>query len=443
MRNFPRLPVSFPPEVAVTTRSLVLASLATLAFTQTTHAAPKDPAARGLALFIHAPGEAPSGSTLPVQVRVFGFPTVARLRPVAGATVEATWDPESLGDKVAKVPPAVTVTCDSGGRAHLDIEVPPGRGELKLLVAARFAGHERTRTIDVKRSARYELDLRASDARVVPGGTVSAWVLLRDRVTGRPAGGKLVDLSLKEGSLARFGRRLTTDRAGTASALVRVPFVEDPQWTWTLSARTALGDGDEALATTTLSVREETPQAPALKARWAEDEVPPGTRGSFTLEVRDGTGQGIAKLPLRYWVGPKGIAAPKEDEAWRKASSEILTDADGNAHITVDTPRTISPRGSSMTVVAKALVEGHPLTAASTLSLAQPTPQLEISPEFGVLVPGQSQRLFFRATLDGKPLATEFFVAGHGLHGNVRTNARGFGELASASRGGRQGSRGS
>jgi hypothetical protein len=176
-------------------------------------------------------------------VRVFGFPTVSTLTPLAGATVEASWDPESLGDKAAVVPTPIGIICDEAGRGHLDVAIPPGRGKLSLLVSARWQGHERTRTLEVERSPRHELDLRVSDTDVVPGGKLSAWVVLRDRVTGKPAGKKAVDLALNEGAVARFSRRLVTDQAGMASTEVPIPFVEDPEWKWVLSARTAVGHG--------------------------------------------------------------------------------------------------------------------------------------------------------------------------------------------------------
>jgi Alpha-2-macroglobulin family len=392
-------------------------------------AASKDPAARGLDLFLHAPKTVPSGATLPVQVRVFGFPTVSTLTPLAGAAVEAAWDPESLGEKVATAPKPVEITCDDAGRGHLEIAVPPGRSTLKLLVSARWQGHERTRTLEVERAQRHELDLRVSDTDVVPGGNVSAWVVLRDRVTGQPAGAKSVDLALKEGSVERFSRRLVTDHAGTASTEVPIPLVEDPEWKWNLSARTAVGHGDEAEATVTLGVREETPQAPSMRAHWRASSVPPGAKASFVAEVRDGTGRGIPNQSLRYWVGQRGLQAPKDDKAWLAASTKIHTDADGLATATVETPKTISPRGSTLALVTKTLVEGHPLSGQDTLTLATPVPELEMLPEFGVLLPGQPQRLFLHATLGDKPLAAEFVLTGHGLSARVRTNPRGWGEV--------------
>jgi hypothetical protein len=410
------------------TKALSIALLIAIASARPGDAAPKNAAARGLDLFLHAPKEIPSGGTLPLQVRVFGFSTVSTLAPLGGAKVEAAWDPESFGKEIASVPPPVSITCDEAGRGHLDIAVPQGKGKLNLLVAARWQGHERTRTLEIDRSGRYEIELRVSDTNVVPGASVSAWMLVRDRVTSRPASHAWVDLVLKEGSLARFSRRLTTDRAGLASSEVRVPFVDDPDWQWTLSARTTFGQGDEAEATRTLGIREETPQAPTLHAKWATASAVPGNKATFMLEVLDGTGQGIPKQPLRYWVGPKGTQAPKEDKPWLASSTELRTDVDGRADVTVETPKTISPRGSNLTVVAKTLVEANPLTAQSTLTLATPAPEVTLTPEFGVLVPGQPERLFLHATLDEKPIAAEFALEGHGLHAQVRTDVRGWGE---------------
>jgi hypothetical protein len=410
-------------------RTLCAALVTVAAIAVPASAASKDPAARGMDLFLHAPKSVPSGGTWPVQVRVFGFPTVSTLASLAGATVEAAWDPESLGDKAAVVPKPIAITCDEAGRGHLDMAVPPGRGKLNLLVSAHWQGHERTRTLEVERSQRHDLDLRVNDTDVVPGGKLSAWVVLRDRVTGKPAGKKAVDLALKEGSVARFSRRLVTDQAGLASAEVPIPFVEDPEWKWVLSARTAAGHGDEVEATVTLGVREETPQAPTLRAYWQVTTVPPGSKATFVVEVRDGTGRGIPKLPLRHWVGQRSLQAPKDDKAWLASSTEIHTDDDGLAKVTVETPRTISPRGSSLTLIAKTLVEGHPLVGQDTLALATPVPELELLPEFGVLLPGQAQRLFLHATLDNKPIAAEFALTGHGLAARARTNPRGWGEV--------------
>jgi hypothetical protein len=69
----------------------VAVAVAITAPTVPASAASKDPAARGMDLFLPAPKSVPSGGTWPVQIRVFGFSTVSTLAPLAGATVAASW----------------------------------------------------------------------------------------------------------------------------------------------------------------------------------------------------------------------------------------------------------------------------------------------------------------------------------------------------------------
>ncbi|HET6147256.1 MAG TPA: alpha-2-macroglobulin family protein [Polyangia bacterium] len=390
-------------------------------------AAARDPAARGLDLFVHVPSRATAGARLAVQLRVFGFPTVATLAPLAGARVEAAWDPESLDVHAAAAPPVVTATCDGAGRAHLEVAVPHGRGIARLLLSARWADHQRTREVNVVRLAARQIDLRVSDTAVVPGGSVSAWLFVRDLATGQAAADVPVDLSLREGSVARFSRRLITDRAGMAAALVPVPFTDDSDWKWTLNARTAVGDDDD-LVSAELRVRDETPSAPEMSVRWAQRAAAPGTRATFRVEARDGTHAPMARLPVRYWVGPRGTEAPQEEAAWQRASTAAVTDIAGAVTVTVDTPATISRRGSSLNVVARAEIGGHPLSGNDTLALQVPRPTLRLVAEHGALVPGQPQHLFLHAAQGEQPIGGEFALEGHGLAARLRTNARGWGE---------------
>src|SRR5690606_20023050 len=93
--------------------------------------------ARGLDLFIHAPDRGAPGATLPVQVMALGFPSVVTLRALEGATIEAAWDPGSLG-KTDPVPAPVRMATDSAGRAHLDVPMPEGgERELRLVLSVR------------------------------------------------------------------------------------------------------------------------------------------------------------------------------------------------------------------------------------------------------------------------------------------------------------------
>ena len=198
----------------------------------------RDPAARGLDLFLQAPERAAAGATVPLQVEAIGFPTVTTMRPLAGVTIEAAWDPEHLGPGVAKAPPGVSATADATGRAHLDVPVPDGEErDLQLLVAVRSGSHQRTRTVPVRRVHATDAHLFLADTRVVPGSSVSAWVLVTSAITGAPVGSTPVTLELQEGGLARFTARAVTDAGGTAMVRVPIPRTDEPGWSWQLGAR--------------------------------------------------------------------------------------------------------------------------------------------------------------------------------------------------------------
>jgi hypothetical protein len=431
--NRRRIQVSPPQELSLRTHTAIIAwltlSASLFGAARSTDAASGDPASRGMDLFVHAPSEVISGGRLFLQVRVWGFPTVSTLAPLAGARVVAAWDPESLGPRVAAAPPPVVITADASGLAQLDVPVPRGAGELKLLVSARSGQHERTRTIAIARRKAYEIDLRVSDTAVVPGRSLAAWLFVRDGVSGQPVAGAAVDVALMEGRQARFSRRLITDRGGGAVTQVPVPLADDPDWRWTLTARTAFGGDDEAEASRELKVREETPGAPAISLRWSQPSVRPGARASFQIRLRDGAGGALASQPVRYWVGPRGTEPPADEAGWQRASTVVVTDAAGEAAVTVDTPAIISPRGTSLTVVAKAAVEGHPLSGRETLALEAPRLALELIPEYGVLLPGHAQRLFVHAHLGDAPISCALIVEGHGLAARLQTDRRGWGEL--------------
>ena len=414
----------------MTSKVLVVGlTLAVTSHTSPAAAHAQDPAARGLDLFVHAPDKIAAGGRLPVQVRVFGFPQVSALAPLAGATIEVTWDPESLGKKVASAPPVVSTKSDAEGRAHLEVDVPHGAGQLKLLLSARFGEHQRTRELPIERLPARAIDLRVSDEAVVPGGTLSAWAFVRDAASGKALAAVAVDVELNGRNVARFSRRLTTDGAGMVATQIPVPFTEDPGAGWTLTARTASGTDDDVSAVRSLHVREETPGLPSLAVHWKQPSARPGTRATFRVEAHDGTREPLAKLPFRYWVGPRGTTAPADDAAWERVSTPSATDAAGVAAIDIDTPSTIARRGSTLTVVVHANAQGHALAAQDTLALEAPRPELELLPEFGALLPGQPQRLFVHATFGGAALAAvDLALEGHGLSAHVHTNERGWGE---------------
>lgn len=398
-----------------------------------------DPAQRGLDVFVHVPERAAPREKLPLQIEVFGFPSVVSLVPLGSAAVEVAWDPESLGPGISEAPPSVRATTDAGGRAHLDIPVPDGDvRELKLLIGVRSGAHERTRTVSIQRGRAQELSLHVADAHVVPGSSVSSWVMLTSAATGAPVSGETVELRLLEGGYTRHRMTLVTDAAGTAMARVPIPRTNEPTWAWQLEARTlarrdqgARAERSVATGTLTLTPREETPGSPWVSVRWAHASVLAGDRVPFRVSVRDATDQPIAALPVRYWIGPKGTEPPKDDKAWEKASTRAITDAKGEVSSDTVVPTTVVQSvGTTVRVVVKTNVEGHDLHDSATVSVGVPVSSAELRPEGTSIVPGLEQRMLLRVyDGHGRPVAAPFSVEGDGLKASVTTDADGEAEV--------------
>jgi hypothetical protein len=390
-----------------------------------------DPAARGLDVFVHAPSQAAPGGLVPIAVEAVGFATVVAPTALAHAVVEATWNPETLG-KAATAPPSVKVVTDADGRARLDVPMPDGdEGDLELLIGVRSGPHARTRALKVHRAGVLDASLFVADTRVVPGGEISAWVLVQSTSTGEPVAHAPVHVALREGGVPRFEARLETDAAGSAMTRVPIPRASDPAWTWTLEARALHESHRGSLASVTLTPREETPGKPRMDVRWQQASVFAGDHADFRIDVRDATDVPVADLPVRYWIGPKGTTPPKDDDAWLKLSTRGLTSAEGVVKGGADTPSTVVQGvGTTVELVAKTTVDGHDLEAHTVLKVGSSAATAELLPEAGEIVPGVEQKMLLRVRDGhGKPVIGPFLVEGDGLHQEVRTSAWGEAEI--------------
>jgi hypothetical protein len=413
----------------------VAGSLSFLSFAALTDGATStaDPAARGIDAFIHGADSASPGAMIPLELEVYGFPTVSSLSPLADAEIEAVWNPEKLGVEVAVAPPGAKGKADANGRVHLDVPMPPGDpGDLELLIGLRHGSHARTKTMAVHRVREQDVELSVSEQRVVPGGATTAWATVRDRATGMPLANTRLDVALLEGGVARFEKRLVTDASGVATVRVPIPRTNEPAWSWDLEAKSLTRDGRIGGGMTrTLSTREETPGTPSLYASWDRTSALAGDHVNASITLRDATGEPLADQAVRYWIGPRGTKPPKDDEAWEQTSTRAMTDASGEVKVKADAPSTVVRGvGSSLTIVARANVDGRDLKAETTLSVGVLTSSASLQPEAGVIIPGLSQRMLLRVR-DGhdRPVVGGFVVEGDELKSEVRTNALGEAEV--------------
>ncbi len=391
-----------------------------------------DPARRGLDVFVHVPDQGAPGGTIPLQIEAFGFPSVVALQPLASAAVEAAWDPESLGPGLSVAPAAIRATTDSAGRAHLDVPIPEGDvRDLRLLIGVRSGAHERTRTVKIHRGRAADVELHVVDTRVVPGSSISAWVVATRASTGEPLGRQPMEIRLLEGGYARHTIEVITDDAGTALARVPIPRNDEPAWSWKLEARTVGLAGQTAVATQVLTPREETPGTPRISASFTSASILAGESAPFLVRVRDATNQPVVGLPIRYWTGPRGTEPPKDDKLWERASTFVRTDASGEIRAETTAPTTVVKGvGTTLRLVAKTSVEGRALESDATVSVGVATASAELLSQNGAVVPGIEQRMLLRV-LDGhsRPVAAPFSIEADGLKASVTTDADGEAEV--------------
>src|SRR6185503_5564055 len=163
------------------------------------------------------------------------------------------------------------------------------------------------------------------------------------------------------------------DLSGSVLARVPIPRTEEPAWSWDLAARTPGPAGhDSGAASVRLRPREETPGRPRLAAFWKGDAVKTGDRALYTVRILDATDAPIASLPVRIWIGPRGTEPPKDEAAWRKAATEVRTDAAGQIEGSFAAPTTIGKAGTALQLVARTSVEGHALEQTSWIEVGVP-----------------------------------------------------------------------
>lgn len=426
---------SFARPLARLAALALLTAVVLLGRPRTAATAPAERSARGLDLFLHAAHTASPGARLEVAVLALGFPTLATTVPLEGATIEASWDVETLElERTGGAPPpSVSARADARGRAVLQVPVPDGDpGKLGLLVAVRDAGKERIQRLEVERVRRDDIDLFIGDNQVVPGGVTTAWAMVRDLSTGAPRPGVRVEAQLIEGAIERHRALGVTDAGGTVAFRVPIPGSREPAIRWELTTRVVTHDPARApRASVSLVARGETPGRPRLDARFDAASARPGAAAPWRVRLRDAADAPVPRAEVRVWSGPAGAKPPEDEEGWRKASVAVTSSLDGEVRGSLPTPGVVPAAGVDLKIVARASIGGAALRSEATVRVGVQRASITLEPERGSLVPGVEQRLFVRLRgEDDDPLAGTFRVAGDGLAATVTLDAHGEGEVA-------------
>lgn len=387
----------------------------------------KTPTERGIDLFVFGGQRVPAGSVLELDVVALGYPAATSTTPVGGAALSATWDPESFPSPPAQAPPTVEMTTEPDGSATLRVPLPPDViGPLKLLVEVRANGKQRVEEVPVTIESAERLDLVTSENEVVPGGAISAWVLLRKTGSDLPIAGRPVHVELKEGATVRYAADVKTDKTGSAMVRVPIPRSELPDMRWELAASA----GPRAADSATLSPREELPQKPSFSMSSELPTVVSGTKGTVRARLLDAGGEPVFGQTVLMWAGPRGTQPPADADEFKKVATRLVTDGAGEVVFSSVAPKIVARKGTELTFVGRTDLEGQTLAATAKIAVGRERGEIELVPEDGSLIPAVKQRVFFRASgEDGKALVGKFELRADGLSTQVTTNDKGEGEI--------------
>lgn len=397
-----------------------------------------DPASRGLDLLVQIPSSVVAGGTLPVQVQAVGFPTISTVRPLADANIDVSWDESSLPGGIDPIPAMVSARCDAEGRAHLNVGVPEVSGHAKLLLRVRHGDHERVREVEVEIEKPVTLSLYVSQQMVSPGSTISTWAFVRRADTGLAAAGTEIEFDLSENGYVRQRAKVDANREGFAITQLAIPELGGPAVSWEISAHANLLGRDHVDAHTKILARDESPGVPRMDVHWGDGHVEPGEPAPFAVTARDGSGEPVSGLAIRYRVRVKSTETASDGDNWDNTSTPAMTDAAGAFQGSARMPSIGSRAGQNIEIEVRAVENGHLLSDSATfhlISLHSPVGVSESS-SFGIslipetrLVSGIEQRLYLSVQDHGKPLEGSFLVEGDGLSERARTNRLGYAEI--------------
>ena len=400
---------------------LTSALLACCSF-ETAAGAPPSAAARGLATFVHGPGEAPPGGELPLVLVVYGFSQVTEAAPLPGAAIELAWDPTNIDPtEVAARSKPVTATSDAQGAALVHVTAPRGAGPWKLLVHTRAGDKERTDEIPITKVEPETVRISPSTTQARAGEAIHAWTEVT--AGAAPASGQSVRFDVLEGSVVVRSVEARTDASGRADTELRLPKGDALLSGWTVRVTTAR----ESTARVGIGLKDDTPTSGTIAFESPADPPRPGAELKLVGQLTDPTGSPVQNTDVEWWGGPQNLAVAVTDERWKKLALHTKTDATGHFTVTGAMPSVIGRGGLTWLVRAAATVSGEHITRDHSETVGRNAHQLRLLAPGDGLLPGVTSNLVLTADDDhANPVQNaEFRIEGDGLEATVKTNERG------------------
>ncbi|MCB9617258.1 MAG: hypothetical protein H6721_30795 [Sandaracinus sp.] len=354
----------------------------------------------GLELALHGTSEASPGRAWRVVGQAFEVRGLARLRALPRAEIEARFVPATTGLSEGR---RVQASSGPDGRFVLDVPIPTdAHGPGNAVFVIRHGDQEREIEVPIGLRSADSIVFHTDRAFYEPGEPVHLWALLRDRATGRPLGGRRIELS--SGLEGLEPRTVTTDASGVAYTRFDTPDTDTTQHTQAF-ART-LDVSIPIAANQSLSVGRRTSERLFATIEGLDVEVAPASTIRPVVVVTATSGAPAVGARVRLTV--TGLDP-----------QDATTDREGRAVFEAQVPAYLATETGRIGVAAEIEHAAFGSARASgAVTLAVPLAlQLELVAESGALVPEVPSALVLRVTdARGEPAVNaSLHVRGPGL----------------------------
>lgn len=393
---------------------LVVFGVGTLARAQST----------GYELALSGPSQAMVGEHLRLTGTAFEVQGLATLRPLAGASVEATLY-RFRENQTREVVVHGSFVADRDGRVVVDLLVPPvplpSAMQLELRVGRRGDANPRTLQLSIVVGPSVRFDLVTDRQRYEPGETIHAFSLLRRILNGVPMTDAAVRFSVRapNGTLLA-DQRITTRASGAVFADVALDaHAVDGNYTISVSYE---GNGGPVSASRTVQVGQRTVERMLVDVEVPTPVVAPSAPISGRARVRTASGSPIAGATVTAMIAGNTVRITSDDEG--VASFEVMA------------PAFVSGDIENATVEVRVEHPAYGMRRESTpVVIARSPYRIEVVEQGHALVPEVPTRIYVHVTDPlGRPApaGTEIEVAGTSVQGGrqtARVDADGFAEV--------------
>lgn len=308
--------------------------------------------AQGFDAALHGSSSAVIGGEHRLRGRAFEVRGLATLRALPNAIVKARYVGEAPGVEPG---PWVETRADRDGVFTIHVAIPDAaRGPSRVVLEVGNGEQRRTLRHSIQLRNAFTLTLQTDRGFYEPGESVHSWVLMRDRRTLAPMADREVTLELdRHGRTTR--ETLRTDASGVAHMRTALSEDESPG---TYAVRAYIGETVHEVVDVTVGRR--TQERLMADLEWDDTQYAPGQAFAPRVVVSAPSGAIVRNARVILHVGDRDPI-------------EMMSDGEGIARFTTETPAYLADETGSVLVRAEVRHPAHgTATTSKLLRLAMP-----------------------------------------------------------------------